>query len=346
MTYKLLIEHTGEIRWLSASMVSSKCKMDVLHFPFDEQQCSLQFGSWIFDGTLVDLDLHLPYVDREAYSENQEWLFTDNKAEKRVKKYNCCQEPYPSVVFTLVMERRAMSFALNVIIPCALITFSSLFSFILPPNSGERVSFLMTVIVALSVYMMIVSEKMPNSATVPLVSKFFISTMAQQVLSLMATCFIIRFYNNESPIPKWFDVIVNKWLAYLLFMQPKKNPSVPGKDDLIIKRTMFLNEGVPQNENINQSRDITKERSSKFEAPGSGKASFHKDPVTNSTLKEELNKFLVEVKVPADHFRDVNAKEKLQGDWILAANVLDRLFLVLLITSVSISLLLIFFIYK
>ena len=242
MLYRIIVGHTGEVSWSSPAIISSECKINVKHFPFDEQQCLLEFGSWVFHGGKLDVLLHLQHVDKESYSENEEWLFYDSKAERRVTKYNCCPEPYPTVVFNVILKRRAMYYMLNLIIPCGLITIVSLFSFILPPNSGERVSLVITILLALSVYMMIVTESMPHSAVTPLASKFFLFVMVQQGLSLVATCFIIRFHNNDTPLPKWFDVLVNKWLARLLWMyEEKKSISEPAKDDLFIQRSVFVN---------------------------------------------------------------------------------------------------------
>lgn len=318
--------------------------MNAMHYPFDKQECSLRFGSWAFDNTKLDITLDVPYVDKEDYSESEEWGFVDSKAERQVRKYNCCPEPYSTVVFTLVIQRRALFFLLNVVVPCGLITFSSLLSFVLPPNSGERVSFLMTVLVAFSVYMMIFTEEMPHSSNVPLASKFFLFLMVQQGLSLMATCFIIRFHNNNSPIPKWFDVLVNKWLAFLMFMQPGRNFIGPGRDDLFIKNTQFPNKDA-QNEEHGLCRERTRKKSSEISAPKSDKdtGNWQEEPEAKVMMQEDLGKFFAEVKVPADYYREIKAKDQLQDDWIFATRVLDRFFLALLTASFLISLVLIFF---
>lgn len=57
---------------------------------------------------------------------------------KRV--YECCEEPYPDVTFTVVMRRRTLYYGLNLLIPCILISTLALLVFLLPADSGEKIS--------------------------------------------------------------------------------------------------------------------------------------------------------------------------------------------------------------
>lgn len=54
--------------------------------------------------------------------------------------YDCCKEPYPDVTFTLVMRRRTLYYGLNLLIPCVLISTLALLVFLLPADSGEKIS--------------------------------------------------------------------------------------------------------------------------------------------------------------------------------------------------------------
>ncbi|KAK3733610.1 hypothetical protein QZH41_005191 [Actinostola sp. cb2023] len=328
LSSKIILRYTGEVEWYSPVIVSTECKVDVQHFPFDDQQCSLEFGSWTYSGAKIDIHLQLPYVDDENYSENQEWLLYDSKAEKRIRKYNCCPDTYPTLVFTLFIKRRAMFFLCNLIIPCGLITAVSLFSFILPPNSGERVSFVITVLLALTVYMMIVTEKLPQSAQMSLASKFFLCLMVQLGLSLVATCFIIRLHNNDSPLPKWFDVLVNHYLARVLCMPGKKNSEAlsDGKDEIDIKRTFFFKNKGFLNEvdtNINTPKQI---HDNETQEHRSGKEDLVHGLAHTETEKtqKEFDKLSTELNVLADKLRETNKRESVQSDWIFATSVLDR----------------------
>lgn len=54
--------------------------------------------------------------------------------------YECCKEPYPDVTFTVTMRRRTLYYGLNLLIPCVLISGLALLVFLLPADSGEKIS--------------------------------------------------------------------------------------------------------------------------------------------------------------------------------------------------------------
>jgi len=59
---------------------------------------------------------------------------------RRVYTYECCDEPYIDITYTIHVRRRALYYTFNLIIPCALISVLLLFAFLLPPESGQKIS--------------------------------------------------------------------------------------------------------------------------------------------------------------------------------------------------------------
>jgi Neurotransmitter-gated ion-channel ligand binding domain len=51
----VVLNSTGHIMWIPCAIYKSSCTVDVKYFPFDEQQCSMIYGSWTFNGNEVDL---------------------------------------------------------------------------------------------------------------------------------------------------------------------------------------------------------------------------------------------------------------------------------------------------
>ena len=59
--------------------------------------------------------------------------------------------------------------------PCMLISSMALLGFLLPPDSGEKVSLEITVLLSLAVFLLVVSETMPpTSETFPFIGKLHV----------------------------------------------------------------------------------------------------------------------------------------------------------------------------
>ena len=87
--------------------------------------------------------------------------------------YGCCPEPYPDVTFYIQLQRKPLFYLLNLLFPCTLISTIAILGFLLPPDSGEKVSLEITVLLSLAVFLLVVSETMPpTSETFPFIGKY------------------------------------------------------------------------------------------------------------------------------------------------------------------------------
>lgn len=210
----------------------STCSVDVRWFPFDIQRCELKFGSWTFDGWL--LDIQMKEADVSGYMPNGEWDLLEVPGERHEVFYDCCAEPYPDVTFVVTLRRRTLFYALNLLIPCVLLSSMTLVVFLLPANSGEKISLGITVLLSLTVFMLMVAEIMPaTSDSVPLIGQYFASTMVIVGMSVVATVIVLQFHHhnpNNGPMPRLLHLVLLQWVPWFLRMKrPGENadPSLP-----------------------------------------------------------------------------------------------------------------------
>lgn len=171
MDTNVVIRHDGQIMWDSPAITKSSCKVDVSFFPFDAQQCRFTYGSWTYNGNQLDILNALESADLADLVENVEWEILGMPAKKNIILYGCCADPYPDVTYTLKLKRRASFYVFNLLIPCVMISFLAPLGFYLPADSGEKVSLGVTVMLALTVFQLLVAEIMPPSENVPLIGK-------------------------------------------------------------------------------------------------------------------------------------------------------------------------------
>ncbi|KAJ7363585.1 hypothetical protein OS493_009745 [Desmophyllum pertusum] len=190
----------------------------------------MKFGSWTYDGFRLDLISEgYPAVcdgDIKKFIRHGEWDLISMPCSRNEVIYKCCPQPYPDITYTMDLRRRHMFYFINLIAPCFLISALTLLSFYLPPESGERLTLVITNLLALTVFMLLVVEIIPStSETVPLISVYFYGCVFQVALALVATCLVLRCYFNNpthTPVPNWVRHIVLGWMARLCKVPVKK----------------------------------------------------------------------------------------------------------------------------
>lgn len=147
-----VVASDGTVLWIPQAIFKSSCVIDITHFPFDEQTCTLKFGSWTYDGFKLDIIFfdELEQVDLNDYIESNEWTVLENPAAKNIKYYPCCKEPYPDLTFTIKLRRKVAFYNYILILPCVLLSSLTLVLFWLPPESpakmvlGKFIAFIFT----------------------------------------------------------------------------------------------------------------------------------------------------------------------------------------------------------
>ncbi|XP_028818840.1 neuronal acetylcholine receptor subunit alpha-10a [Denticeps clupeoides] len=248
MDTNVVIRHDGKITWDSPAITKSSCKVDVSYFPFDAQQCRLTYGSWTYNGHQLDILNAMETADLADLIDNVEWEVLGMPAIKNIILYGCCADPYPDVTYTLKLKRRASFYVFNLLIPCVMISFLAPLGFYLPADSGEKVSLGVTVMLALTVFQLLVAEIMPPSENVPLIGKYYIATMTMITASTALTIFIMNIHHcgpDAKPVPRWAKKFILQYLARICFVYEvgencmtlpvkKQAPPTPRKSNCIM----------------------------------------------------------------------------------------------------------------
>jgi len=67
----------------------------------------------------------------------------------------------PDITFTIKLRRGSLFYVVNLIFPCFLIFLVSFLGFFIPVESGDKVSFQTSILLALVVFMLTVDDMMP-----------------------------------------------------------------------------------------------------------------------------------------------------------------------------------------
>lgn len=226
----------------------SYCSIDIEYFPFDIQQCYMKFGTWTYDGNLINLE-HIynknndslqtgtkkdlssmskklyvveTGIDMTDYYQSVEWDVLSVPAQKNIKFYDCCVEPYFDIYFNITIRRKTLFYTVNLIIPCVSISFLSVLVFYLPSDSGEKLTLGISILVALLVFYLLLIELIPpTSLVIPLLGKYLLFTLILVNLSIIITIMILNLHHRKPTthkMPEWMKKVFLSVLPKVLFI--------------------------------------------------------------------------------------------------------------------------------
>lgn len=365
---KAILHHDGKVLWNPPAIFKSSCEIDVEFFPFDTQVCHLKFGSWSFDGFQVDL-IHIDAVpgnntveygmDLSEYYLNVEWDILSVPAERHIKYYPCCPEPYPDIYFNMVIRRKPLFYIVNLIIPCVGIFYLSILVFYLPAHSKQKTGLVITLLVSQTFYLTLIIEVIPaTSLTLPLLGRYLLFSMVWIAIAIILTSLVINIHYRQPSTHKmqpWVRRVFIQKLPRILMMRV---PMQVIKNSMSTRRSKFLRQSDPalktltgedqdegpqttsngeQKENGNKNGDPNGSKSSDFKGHLNGLYNGLANIMTTTCdlgpdSRSQVAPFAVEKAVHnimfiKHHMKRQDEFDAEDQDWGIVAMVLDRLFL-------------------
>ena len=155
--YPAIIWYNGSVEWHSPVIHHTTCPVNVQHFPWDNQTCILEFSSWTYNNNYLQLYNHTQPGNSELL-EDGEWDLTAFTVQHRIEYFPA---PYTVLYYVIRLDRKPLYHVFNFIFPFVMMTQCGVFVFLLPPDSGEKVSMSVTMLLSSSVYLMLIAEIMP-----------------------------------------------------------------------------------------------------------------------------------------------------------------------------------------
>lgn len=192
--------NTGYGTFVPGAVFETICSVDVTYYPFDTQTCWMSFTSWGYLGYEVVLIPAADEVGTTYYSPNGEWDLLSTSV------IRIPGETYTSdtLVFTFQLKRKPTFLVVNVILPIIFMAMINLLVFILPAESGERVGFCVTVLLALAVFMTLVADNLPKtSKPMAVLSYYLMIVLILSTLMTVVTIVNLRVYFKKTDVPSW-----------------------------------------------------------------------------------------------------------------------------------------------
>ncbi|KAH7956673.1 hypothetical protein HPB52_011623 [Rhipicephalus sanguineus] len=213
----VVVRSNGSCNYIPPGIFKSTCKIDITWFPFDDQKCNLKFGSWTYHGYQLDLRVNSEDGgDLSTYIPNGEWDLIGVPGVRNVREYACCPEPYIDITYTIHIRRRTLYYGFNLIIPCVLISSMTLLGFTLPPDTGERLTLGVTILLSLTVFMLQLAETMPPTSDA--VSIIGVTILLSLIVFMLLICEKIPVTSDALPLIGTYFACIMIMVAFSVVM--------------------------------------------------------------------------------------------------------------------------------
>ncbi|XP_035494393.2 neuronal acetylcholine receptor subunit beta-2 [Scophthalmus maximus] len=343
-----VVSNTGDIFWLPPAIYKSACAIEVQNFPFDQQNCTLKFRSWTYDHTEVDLILTSDFASRDDFTPSGEWDIVSLPARKNEDPDDIT---YLDITYDFVIKRKPLFYTINLIIPCVLITSLAILVFYLPSDCGEKMTLCMSVLLALTVFLLLISKIVPpTSLAVPLIGKYLMFTMVLVTFSTVCTVCNLNVHHRSPSthhMPDWVKRLFLVQLPTFLLMRRPGSSNVRDKLRRKYASQSPVGKSTPQGctekkqySNIRlggirtdtESFYVNEDLAHNFcwrlgDIPdGGGGFSDLRRPLA-AQWDADLEEAVDGVRYVAEHMKIEDDDEGIIEDWKYVAMVIDRLFL-------------------
>ncbi|RNA21153.1 neuronal acetylcholine receptor subunit alpha-10-like [Brachionus plicatilis] len=209
--YLLDIQYDGNVRWIFPDLLRSYCAVDIRFFPFDSQNCVLEFQSWSRSKHEI-----LVVNDQENYGMNTtfihtEWNIVNITVNQREKN------EFVWLEYNLHLKRNSAFYVNHMIFPFIVLSSLSLFVFWLPPDSGEKITLIITILLALTVFLQLITQYTPKAAkSLPIIGLYFNVNLILVLISVILTIIVLNLHYRgpkNQRVPKWVRVYIIGYLG-------------------------------------------------------------------------------------------------------------------------------------
>lgn len=220
----MMLYSTGEIMWSRPGIFKFACQLDLLEFPFDRQNCVMNFGSWIFSDKYLDIN---PYQDESRQVDvldtfsHSEWKFEEVYVDRHIEQRDCCpDEEFPIMSYHFQFLRYPHYYKLSMAMTITLVVVSFIIM-LMEPNNVSRTGTAVFIPLTILALQLTISNKIPVVGYFTLMDKFFLC------------CFVLSmFCSIESGII--YALLTSKNIALFNLIKKKLDP------DEFIKTTLEM----------------------------------------------------------------------------------------------------------
>ncbi|XP_060085712.1 neuronal acetylcholine receptor subunit alpha-3-like [Ylistrum balloti] len=196
--YIVLLED-GRVIWYPSRQYSVRCPIDIRRFPFDVQKCQIRIGAWqspVWTQSIIDTGKSL---NEDDFEENGEWEIIQRTTQPKINP----NYSISFVVYEIHFRRRPLYPVVNTLFPVVLLSFLNPLVFMLPVDSGEKMTLCISVLLSFTVFLTVFNDMMPKMSTnISYLSIYLCIQLGMSGIAIVESVYIWRISKLENGIPR------------------------------------------------------------------------------------------------------------------------------------------------
>ncbi|XP_052784334.1 neuronal acetylcholine receptor subunit beta-4-like [Mya arenaria] len=179
--HSVKVQSNGFMFYTIGDIFTSSCAFNVKYYPWDQQICIFYFMPSSYEPSKIKLTPYYKQVLQTFYFPSGSWDLVETKAESELDGY--------IVRFDITIRRKPKFVIVNVVLPLMFLSVLNICVFLIPTESGERISYCLTVLLAIAVFLTLVGDSLPKNAEPMSYYSFYLLSVL--VISATVTVFTI-----------------------------------------------------------------------------------------------------------------------------------------------------------
>lgn len=226
------ISSSGLAYYYCGDLFSTSCSINIRYYPLDTQTCEIQLALIGYAPSEIALVPSLNEVQTSFFAENGAWDLVGSDVELLYEN--------SIISFQITLDRKSGFVFLNIIIPIMCMSLLNVLIFLIPMESGERISYSITVLLSIAVLFTLVSDTMPHTSNpMSFFSFYLVSTLTLSILITICTIISMRIHHRKQEMP-----VSNTWHSLVVLMESKCRKRNRTSDSWVKQTT----DGKPQDE--------------------------------------------------------------------------------------------------
>jgi len=206
------VTNEGLVTWSRPGVLDVMCKFyGLVKFPFDDLECGVDFGGWMISGAQQGIQVWgegFSFTSDEDTSGSSYQEFSIQRISCYVQVFTYPVAPldtWPVVHYQITLHRSSDFYVHILIWPCLLLTAVSFSVFFLNPDSGERLGYGVTTILAVEVMKVVIDNFVPSCGELLWSDAFTFVNEWFCFVALFESCFVLMlaYFQDDSFLPSW-----------------------------------------------------------------------------------------------------------------------------------------------